>query len=218
MPLHQCGQLHGSWTQRSGYILQTAIMGKWLLSDLVIWKIIKKRNFSKDKYAPTGKVVKSKFSLFYLCFSLTFHTKRIEQRQYFTLSSTWYLTETSTMQINSERGELWKRWGVLRATDFETSVVSQEQGENHFWDKRKPFDLGSESAWTLEVSVPLTTKSERKPKPAWPFSNLAPLNKKKEKWIDGKVLSPLLSVRLSRSRLLSFSLALITVTFNYITS
>lgn len=127
MPLHQCGQLHGSWTQRSGYILQTAIMGKWLLSDLVIWKIIKKRNFSKDKYAPTGKVVKSKFSLFYLCFSLTFHTKRIEQRQYFTLSSTWYLTETSTMQINSERGELWKRWGVLRATDFETSVVSQEQ-------------------------------------------------------------------------------------------
>ncbi len=103
--------------------LQTAILGKWLLSNLVIWKIIK-INVTKDKNAPIGKVVKSKFSLFYLRFSLTFHTKRTEPSQYFPLSSTWYLTETSTMQMNSERDELWKRWGVLRATDFENHQLS----------------------------------------------------------------------------------------------
>ncbi len=103
--------------------------------------------------------------------------------------------------------EFWKRWTLkeLRCPQsywfWDSSVVSQEQGENHFWDKRKHFDLGSESAWTLEVSVPPTTKSERKPKPAWPFSNLAPLNKKR--WDDDKLLSPLLSERLFRSRLLS---------------
>ncbi len=103
------------------------------------------RNFSKDNNTPTGKVVKSKFSLFYLCFSLTFHTKHIEPTQYFTLSSKWYLTETSTEQMNSERDELWKSWGVLRATDFETHqlflkskvrIISETSGNTLTWDLR----------------------------------------------------------------------------------
>ncbi len=160
------------------------------------------RNFSKDNNTPTGKVVKSTFSLFYLCFSLTFHTKHIEPTQYFTLSSKWYLTETSTVQMNSERDELWKRWGVLRATDFETHqlflkskvrIISETSGNTLTWDLRVHELLKSVFPQQQRVRG-----SQNLPDP---FLTLH--HSTKNRWDDDKLLSPLLSERLFRSRLLS---------------
>lgn len=90
-----------------------------------------------------------KFYTFLFLFHFNIPHKPYRTYQYFTLSVAWYLAETSAVQMNSERGELCPQ----RYWIWDSSVLSQEQGENNFWNMQKLFDLSSESAWTLEVSV-----------------------------------------------------------------